>query len=90
MVTRTEAALLVMVFNNGIREWLRANDPRALEQAFNALQAEGDETWKHRLVQIRRVHCNGSLCGPDGDYYSGCECKCGPCTARYGADGIWR
>lgn len=32
-------ALLVFVMDRKIRNWLKANDPKALEQAFGALDA---------------------------------------------------
>jgi hypothetical protein len=88
MKDKIEKALLVVVLNAPTREWLRANDPNALKQAFDALHAEGTVTIVGvDLVELRREHCHRQACKRS---FKDCECKCGKCTARYGDDGVWR
>ncbi len=96
-MNKIEKALLVMVTTPDIRVWLRKHDPKALAQAFNALHDEGTVFDRASLVDMRRDHClhDGAVADPahpmcGGSGKNRCDCSCGPCTADYDSNGVWR
>jgi hypothetical protein len=51
-------ALAVMVLNHSIREWLEGHDPKALEQAINALTAYDPGTYKSKIAEARAIRAH--------------------------------
>ena len=54
LTERMQHALLVFILDKKIRYWLKRHDPKALEQAINALPSR---TRKDALVKIKELDC---------------------------------